>query len=315
MKKIYLILVIILLHNLSISLAQPGTLDPTFYCNNSPSNAFYTIQIQSDNKIIVGGVLTYIGGLYTGSLSRLLSNGDLDTTYHSPIVPFAFSSSLQPDGKLFASAPFNNNICVRLDIFGNVDTTFNPSGGVLLNDDVLVQPDFKLLIGGGFTTYNGYSRNRLIRLNNNGSIDLTFDPHTGFNAQVTALALQSDGKILVGGDFTTFNGVFRSHITRLDSDGSLDTAFNPGQGISNYGISYPKINCISIQTDGKIIVGGNFDLYDSIPVHGLCRLNTNGSIDTSFIRQGYFTGPDGDEVRALGILYVFRINWTFSGRI
>jgi hypothetical protein len=82
----------------------------------------------------------------------------------------------------------------------------------------VLQPDGKVLIGGEFTTFNGTSRNRISRLNADGSLDLSFDPGAGADASVSAITLQPDGNILIGGDFLTVNGVLRPYVARLYGD-------------------------------------------------------------------------------------------------
>lgn len=97
-----------------------------------------------------------------------------------------------------------------------VDPTFNPGSGA--NDRVLalaLQPDGNVLLGGIFSIVGGTARNGIARLNANGSLDTSFDPGTGANGAVHALTLQSDGKVLLGGTFTSVSGTLRSGIARL----------------------------------------------------------------------------------------------------
>src|SRR5262245_8619702 len=96
---------------------------------------------------------------------------------------------------------------------GSLDATFNPGTGA--NDivySVIQQPNGKIIIGGEFSAYNGTSRIRLARLNADGSLDASFNPGSGANNYVLSMALQSDGKIVIGGFFTTYNGTARNHI-------------------------------------------------------------------------------------------------------
>jgi uncharacterized delta-60 repeat protein len=139
-----------------------------------------------------------------------------------------------------------------------------------------IQSDGKVIIGGAFTDYNGAIVNHIARLNTNGTLDTTFNPGAGANNAVNAIAIQSDGKIIIGGDFTEYNGVARNHIARLNTDGTLDTTFNSGTGANNV------VNAIAIQSDGKIIIGGSFYVYNSVNVQGVARLNTDGAFDTTF---------------------------------
>ena len=133
----------------------------------------------------------------------------------------------------------------------NVDS-FDPGANNRVRAMAL-QADGKVVVGGTFTTLGGggtgtTSRNYIGRLNVDGSIDTTFNP--GADAQVEVLVIQADGKILVGGGFTTLAGAARSRIGRLNSDGSIDSSFDPGA--DNF------VDALAVQTDGKILVGGFF---------------------------------------------------------
>ena len=150
------------------------------------------------------------------------------------------------------------------------------AGGLIEPEKITQQADGKLVIGGYFTTYQGVSANRIVRLNTDFSIDDTFDYGTGFNAEVNAVAIQSDGKILVGGNFTSYKGTSRNRLVRLNTDGSLDTTFSIGTGFS------AVVWSVVIQPDNKILVGGNFNSYSGVSKSKIVRLNTNGSIDNTF---------------------------------
>ncbi len=129
--------------------------------------------------------------------------------------------------------------------------------------------DGKILLGGFFSTYNGVSRNRVARINADGTLDTTFAPGTGFVGFVYSLVLQADGKVLVGGDFTSFNGTPRFKLAQLNADGSLDTSFFSGFSADS---SSPYVFRLFLQPDGKILVGGRFIRYGGNPRHSLLRL-------------------------------------------
>src|SRR5690606_5239549 len=93
---------------------------------------------------------------------------------------------------------------------------------------------------------------------------------------VIASSLQSDGKVVIGGAFSSINGTVRDRIARLNTDGSLDTTFNPGTGANDL------VTSISIQSDGKIIIGGWFIFYNGTAIKRIARLNTDGSLDNTF---------------------------------
>jgi len=155
---------------------------------------------------------------------------------------------------------------------------FNPQA----NDEILtmaVQPDGKILVGGYFyspfgqqISIGGQVRNRIARLNSDGTADITFNPNA--NDIVRALAIQPDGKIVIGGDFTQMGGQTRNRIARLNSDGTLDTAFNPNAN--------DDITSLAIQADGKILVGGRFTAISGQTRNHIARLNPDGTLDPAF---------------------------------
>ena len=153
---------------------------------------------------------------------------------------------------------------------------------------LVTQPDGKIVIGGSFTTLGGggtgtTTRNHIARLNQDGTLDSTFNP--GVNGPVAALAIQADGKILVGGFFSTLGGggtgtSTRNFIGRLNPDGTLDTSFDPGADSGVY--------TLAVQADGKILVGGYFfhlgggGVYSEIERISIGRLNEDGTVDMGF---------------------------------
>lgn len=191
---------------------------------------------------------------------------------------------IQPDGKIIIAGDFTlyNGIArgriSRLHPDGSLDNTFAPGTGANERIGALaLQPDGKILITGSFTQYNGTPRNRVARLNADGSLDTTFNPGTGANSHVeSTIALQADGKIIIGGQFFEYNGVSRYGIARLNANGSLDATFDPGSGVAGY------VRSLMLQPDGKILVGGEFSYYDDTPQNNITRINTDGSLDTSF---------------------------------
>jgi uncharacterized delta-60 repeat protein len=158
-----------------------------------------------------------------------------------------------------------------------IDPPFNRTPGA--NNSVLavgVQQDGRLVLGGEFLAVNTFRRSHIARMTAEGQIDKTYDVGTGTDQAVTAIAIQEDGKAIIGGPFTSYNGVLRAGLARLNLDGSLDSSFNPGLGANR------PVNAIAIQADGKILVGGEFTTFNGNPANYLTRLNSNGSLDTTF---------------------------------
>jgi hypothetical protein len=132
-----------------------------------------------------------------------------------------------------------------------------------------------------------------------GTVDLTFDTGSGPDGAVTKVLVQADGRIVIAGLFKKVNGVSRPGIARLNSDGTLDTTFNPGLGIhSNAVYEYYSTQFLAQQSDGKIIASGAIGSYDGVNRPGAVRINVNGSIDLTFNPPSGASGvaallPDG----------------------
>jgi uncharacterized delta-60 repeat protein len=269
--------------NLTINIY--GSLDLTFNPGTGANGTVNTIVLQPDGKIIIGGLFSEYNGTGRNCIARLNANGSLDTNFNpgTGANTIVYTTTIQPDGKILIGGNFTSyngtgrNYIARLNADGSLDTSFNPGTGA--NNSVwtsAIQPDGKILIGGNFTSYNGTGRNYIARLNSDGSLDTSFNPGTGANAAVWRITLQSDGKILIGGAFTSYNGTGRNRIARLNADGSLDTSFNIGIGANNI------VYTITLQPDGKIIIGGEFTSYNGTGRNRIARLNSDGSLDTNF---------------------------------
>ncbi len=183
---------------------------------------------------------------------------------------------------------------------GTLDTSFNGVlGGVsgananVVTDSVL-QPDGKVVLVGSFLTYNQANAKYVVRINGNGTIDSTFDAGTsaakttvGGTIQVKTVARQSDGKILVGGAFDTFQGHTTQALARLNPDGTVDTSFvSPVAPYSSTNTNVGVEN-VAVQSDGSLIVVGTFaQAIDSsnnvVTVNSVIKMSASGVLDTTF---------------------------------
>jgi uncharacterized delta-60 repeat protein len=170
----------------------------------------------------------------------------------------------------------------RLKADGALDTTFAPGAGPNgAVNAIAVQPsDNRVLVAGGFTQFNGTAAGRLVRLLRTGAIDAGFVIGSGANAPIRAIAVQKDGKILIAGEFTIFNGQSAPFITRLTASGAIDTTFKPGLGPNG------RVNAIALAADGKIYIGGWFAGVDGRDAGRIARLNADGTFDVSFDTRG-----------------------------
>ena len=240
--------------------------------------------LQPDGKLLVGGAFTSVNG--SGSrvrLARLFADGSLDPTFFnsgSGVANAVRCLAVQEDNRiviggdfLFVNAIARTRVA-RLNTNGILDSTFIPTN--IINGSVLalaVQSDNKVVIGGDFSGGPFPSWNA--RLNADGTTDTNFNSLP--NGAVNAIAIQTDGKIVIGGAFTMVDGTPRSRIARLNPGGSLDTNF-----LSNLSGASSIVRCVQIQTDGKILIGGDFTTVNGTPRGRVARLNSNGSLDTGF---------------------------------
>lgn len=250
-----------------------GRLDQTFAVSGLPTLLF---------------TFTLIAIGFSGHALAVIRDGQIDPSYNP--VPMVFgngkvaSSVWTTDGKLVLGGSFttvsgrSSKNVVRLNSDGSFDPAFVLGTGP--NDDVtsvFVQPDGKVLVSGYFTQFSGFARNRIARLNQDGSLDQTFNPNFG-TSFVRVVALQNDGRLIVAGGFSTFGGSIRNGLVRLNSDGTLDPTFDPGVGFTNGA----QVSVGLVQPDGNIVLGGLFRDFAGSPANGLIRLNSNGSLDSSF---------------------------------
>jgi uncharacterized repeat protein (TIGR01451 family)/uncharacterized delta-60 repeat protein len=239
---------------------------------NLPSVPFY----------VIGGNFANFDGAPSGGVARLTAAGALDPTFNigagiTGTNAAVHAVALEPNNQILVAGDFTsfNNAThhhlVRLNVDGSVDTNFAAFDGVGsdINGSVRalqVQPDGDIIIGGLFTSVNGSNYNYIARLNNNGTLDTNFNIGVGCNNGVLALALDSQTRILVGGEFTKASGVTRNGITRLNPDGTVDPTINFGFGANGY------VDSIVFETNGEIDVAGGFTTFNNIPENDFVRL-------------------------------------------
>ena len=259
------------------------------------ANASGTVSINyttSNGTALAGSDYTTTSGTLTWT------NGDTSTkTVTVPVTADALVEGTETFNVTLSSISGgviadNATATITLADPGARDTTFAANFINSAVNRVLVQPDGTLLIAGWFNQlqavdFSLYNYGRVARINALGAIDTGFNPGTGADNTIYALARQPDGKILIGGDFTSYNGTARNRIARLSSDGALDTTFNPGAAFDD------TVYDILVQPDGSIMAGGRFTSYDGTSRNRLVRIQSSGTIDTSFANPTYAAGGNG----------------------
>ena len=267
----------------SIARLNPdGTLDDSFqYQGNSPVNA---VGLTDDGEIFIAGNSMLKGHPRTHIL-RLAADGSVDRSFSlgSKLNLEIHTLAVQSDakvivgGSVMVAAAKTQARLMRFDPDGKPDVDFDAnvsaSGTVWT---LAIQPDGKILVAGGFTRFNDADAGRIVRLNASGTLDPHFSSGSGADGNILALAMQSDGEILIAGDFTHVNGRPYPHLARLNPDGTVDTTLAIGAGADK------NIRSVVVQPDGKIIIAGDFTTFQEMPCHRLARLNADGSLDKSF---------------------------------
>jgi uncharacterized delta-60 repeat protein len=287
-----------------------------------------SIAVQADGRAIIVGNFLSVGAITRTRVARLNEDGSVDMTFADPNVDSEVKTvAIQPDGKVLIGGGFTQvggqvrHSLARLNDDGTLDTGFaDPAldGAVWA---IALQPDGKVLAGGDFAHVGSLVRNYFARFDANGSFDPGFsDPQLCCNV-VRAVALQSDGHVLIGGLFTQAGGVNgHDYLARYSSAGVFDPSFpnvpdsivlfasdivvTPDGSILLAGTGSPSmrklkvdgtldtaftgasadgsINTIALQPNGKFLIGGTFQTVGGQPRHGLARLDATGSIDPAF---------------------------------
>ena len=261
-----------------VRLMPAGNVDLNFSPPVAMGSGGGRVKVLASGKILVGFNTTGIG-----RLGRLNSDGSLDNTFVlSPTVTQVSNRwgldaserivflgiSDQPAYRYF-----------RLNPNGDVDGSFNPNVTVPGQiHSVALQTNGKAIIAGDFSQLNGLPRKSIARINADGTPDMTFDPGTGFSSPPSRVIVQADGKILAIGGFSTFNGVTKSYLARLNSDGSLDAAFDPTVTT----VTTPPVTDISLQADQRILIVGYFTGVNGTARTGIARLQADGTLDATF---------------------------------
>jgi len=281
-----------------------GSMDRSFLTGSGGPNApVLSVLNQTDNRLLIGGSFTTVNTVSDSSLARLMTDETLDSSFSIGYGAVGSVNALAEtfvggSRQLYVGGTFGkfngatSSDLVRLNNNASVDTGLATGTGFDGTVYALaVYPTNslfagKVLVGGAFAHYQGLAQNHLVRLNQDGSVDQTFQIGAGANDIVNSLAIQPDGRVLAGGNFTNFNGTAINRIVRLNSDGSLDANFlaNVGSGVNGV------VSAITIQPDNRILLGGQFTLDNGITRNSVTRLLPNGAVDTTI---NFGTGADG----------------------
>ena len=285
---------------------NPGDEDTSFTVGPTADGSVLAVKYEAaTDQVLAGGTFQTFRGVSRTALARLNADGSTDTftpglniSAYNGGTATVDAIDIDPAGNILAAGIFNvlgqtpGGGVARFDALGNLDTHFDVGSGVLDAGGTVGQAyaivaltdgSNKILVGGSFLDFDGVGSAGIVRLNSDGSVDGTFNPggagvsYPDSAPDVRAIAVQSDGKILVGGTFTAYNGVTTSRdIIRLNADGTLDTTFASGTGADA-----GSVEAVTLE-GSQVLVGGNFISFDGATVPSIVRLSSVGALDTSF---------------------------------
>jgi uncharacterized delta-60 repeat protein len=293
---------------------KDGSFDNSFAVSIADGNV-ESIALLSDGKILMSGRFDNVDDTRTPAIVRLNRNGGVDNNFTPTRPGFVRALAVQANGKILMAGKFlsvggsNRSNFARLNASGSLDPDFEvPEFRGTIEVDYLYRPAFapfvaggaifslalqrdeKILIGGTFSSVNGgrNKRSGFARLNPNGTLDGVLNSDATVNSafevfpqggDVYSIAVQDNGDILLGGSFLSVGAsdtlqIPRNGIAKVNSLGEVDVVFDP----SVNGIVYS----ITMQNDGSILLGGDFDTVDGFQTNGVARVNAGGDLDVSF---------------------------------
>jgi uncharacterized delta-60 repeat protein len=261
------------------------------------------VLVQPDGKVVAIGNFTDVNGVPRSGIARLHADGRLDTSFDpgaGTIGGQALALARQSSGKLIVVGKFTSydgtsvNRIVRINSDGSIDNTFVPTAGGFANPvlDVAVDSSDRIVVVGNFIALNDGSTEvkGVARFDPDGTLDASFKAATGsafpyplsMPAKSVAIA---DDRIVMGGDFTEFDGVAVDYVVQLSSTGAIDNTFAANLG-SNLDAQALRV---AYEADKQIIVSGEFNNYGATPAVKLVRLNSDGTHDAAFSTNAGFT--------------------------
>lgn len=298
-----------------VKLNSDGTIDTSFNVGGTGIGSYdviRTVALQSNGKILIAGSFIHsYNGIPTQTMIRLNTDGSLDTTFNFPYTyeKLTYSSInkilLLPNGQILVAGHKGTTQVVRNDIIGqrptihpgqpnlfllnsdgSIDDSFEPSYVDPASyydtcnscnfpiQNLLVQPDGKIIVVGAFKNYNSQEKSFIVRLKDNGSIDDTFNVATTANRAIKDVIIEPSGKLIIAGEFDKYSGnSLAKRLARLNTNGTLDTTFSPAAGPTG-GYPTPSVHDLHRQPDGKIIVSGYFTHYNGISATNITRIIT-----------------------------------------
>ena len=309
-----------------------GTVDNTFNIGSGADNPIFavkTVAVGAETRVLIGGSFSVFNGVARRGIARVSEDGRADLSFDpgSGVNGTVTVIEVQRDGKILIGGEFTAvdgvpriNVA-RLNADGSLDRTFDAGLGADGSVRAIsIQSDDRILVGGLFTSVSSVDRHRIVRIFPDGTLDPSFDPGSGAAGGVYAIDTQLDGKIIVAGDFLSFNGIPAGRIIRLNPDGTIDPSINFGFGANAF------IGAVAVQPDRRILIGGGFTEIDGLPRNRFARLyggSIGGAGEVEFVEPVFNVSEDATNVvvtirrtgglfGTVGIEYLTRANTASS---
>ncbi|MGV3638214.1 MAG: delta-60 repeat domain-containing protein, partial [Flavobacteriales bacterium] len=277
--------------------AQSGALDTSFDPGAGANIPILRSVVLPNGSYVIAGAFTSYDGNPCGRIARVLPGGAYDPTFVSGT---GFNDQVnqirvQSDGKIIAVGPFTEyngttvNRIVRLLPDGSLDGTFQPvNSNTLFTSMLEVLPDDRVLVSGSLSIPGVAGAVRLARFMPNGTLDQVLATMSNTNGLITSVLTIPDGRVMIGGAFTSVQGQTRNGIALLSSSGVLDTSFDPGSGFSTTSLTLQRL---ILGPSGGIYAVGSFTQYNGTNVNYLVRLLTSGAIDPTWNTSNVYNAP------------------------
>jgi uncharacterized delta-60 repeat protein len=272
-----------------------GTRDTSFTIGSSfsPVRTATTLDIQTNGKIVIGGSFNSYSGNSSPKIVRLNSNGTYDNTFltGTGFNGTVYDVAVLSDGGVVVVGDFTSyngstgvNRIAKLSASGAIDSAFkiNVGSGFVTSPKMVKEiPGVGIMVGGPFDSFNGSAAKGIVCLNFNGGLCSGINLGSGatYGAQageVKDIALLNSTTLLLAGSFTEFNSLSAKNLVALNLDGSPSNLFASFKGLDF------DVNGILIQSDGKVVLGGDFSLYDPIRVNGVAKFSSDKTLDEDF---------------------------------
>jgi len=267
-----------------------GAVQPFLSAEDGPDGPVRAVHTTPDGSIVIAGAFSAMGTSPQSGIAKLLPTGTPDPSFTSGLPLGAGVTHIQatPEGHIWYARtldpglPTSRSRVGRMDGSGNMLHELGNLNSMVSCMDLI--PDGRLVVGGSFVWVQDRVRPCLAVFLPNGLLDPGFNPSRGPNALPLALAQHTDDKVLIAGEFITYNDTPAVRIARLLPSGALDTTFQVGSGPDR------PVEGLAVLGDGRIFIHGTFNTYNGTPRTKLARLLADGTLDPTF-NAG--TGPNG----------------------